>query len=315
MILYCMKDKHIHHTVCVRKRWQTTGLPEKLKQTYLNSEESWESFTGGAIDKYCILAGMETDLFGNSPEHRDNRDYQLTLLEEIAERLRIQQVIAFRFKDDMPEYTGKEYFDRYLHFLQIIHSDHQGLQRLKVLLGDDVDFHNMEVDHYACGFGCCYHKRLYMRSLPAEEIVKLVDTGPNIVEQVSLKQWSPMSIWSLYLLYGADDWIQLNGADLCRANDIVCQDHWRPISSPGQGVQEPLLPFPDLVEGYTIPYPSVRMTDNQALIHYVCHWQHDNRYEDLYVVVTRKGDKAQFVTYSVPNLTIMNVKQVDNVCY
>lgn len=314
MILYCMKDKHIHHTVCVRKRCQPiTGLPEELKKFY--PEESWESFTGVAIDKYCILAGMETDFFGNSAEHRHNRDYQLMLLDQIAERLRIQQVIAFRFKDDMPEYTGKEYFDRYLQFLQIIHSDHQGLQRLKVLFGDDVDFHNMEVDHYACGFGSCYHKRLYMRSSPAEEIVKSVDTGPNIVEQVSLKQWSPMSIWSLYLLYGADDWIQLNGADLCRANDIVCQDHWRPISSPGQGEQEPLLPFPDLVEGYTIPYPSVRMTDDEALIHYVCHWQRDNRYEDLYVVVTRKGDKAQFVTYSVPNLTIMNVKQVDNVCY
>lgn len=310
-----MKDKHIHHTVCVRKRWQTTGLPEKLKQTYLNSEESWESFTGGAIDKYCILAGMETDLFGNSPEHRDNRDYQLTLLEEIAERLRIQQVIAFRFKDDIPEYTGKEYFDRYLQFLQIIRSDHQGLQQLKGLFADSIDFHGMEIDRYACGSDFGYHERLYVRSTPEEEIVKLVETGPDICEQVSLKQWSPMSIWSLYLLYGADDWIQLHGADLCRANDIVCQDHWRPISSSGQGEQEPMLPFPDLVEGYTIPYPSVWMTDNQALIHYVCHWQHDNSYVDMYVVVTRWGDTAQFVTYSVPNQTIINVKQVDNVCY
>ena len=267
------------------------------------------------VEKLGTLAEMETSLFGNSPEHRENREAYLFALDKLSEELHKKQVTAFRFRDDLTVGTGKEYFDKYLQFQQIIHSDHQGLQRLKDLFDDCIDFHDMEVDRYACGSDFGASVRLYLRSTPEEEITRRVGSGPNILRQVSLKEWSPMAVWKLYLLRAADDWIRLDWHALYNANDIVCQDHWKPIPPPWQIDMEQEIPYPDLAEGYTIPYPAVRMTDDYALIHYVCHWQHDNRYEDMYVVVTRRGDTAQFEVCSEPNTKILNVQPVDRVLY
>lgn len=267
------------------------------------------------VEKLGTLAEMETSLFGNSPEHRENREAYLFALDKLSEELLKKQVTAFRFRDDLTVGTGKEYFDKYLQFQQIIHSDHQGLQRLKTLLADGINFRYKEIDRYACGsdFGSC--ERLYIRSTPAEEIIHRVSSGPNILDQVALEEWSPMAIWELYLLRAADDWILLNWHALYRANDIICQDHWKPVPPPWQDDCDKEIPYPDLAEGYTIPYPSVYMTDEYALIHYVCHWQHDNRYEDMYVVVTRWGDTARFEVCSEPNTKILNVQPVDRVLY
>ncbi len=267
------------------------------------------------VEKLGVLADMEASLFGNAPEHRENREVYLYALDELVEKMQRQQVIAFQYRDDLTIGTGKEYFDKYLQFLQIIHSDHQGLQQLKDLLGDCIDFHDMEVDRYACGenWGAC--ERLYLRSTPEEEITHRVSSGPDILEQVSLKEWSPMAVWELYLLHAADDWIRLDWHALYNANDIVCQDHWKPIPPPWQNDSNKEMPYPDLAEGYTIPYPSVRMTDDYALIHYVCHWQHNNRYEDMYVVVTQRRNTAQFEVCSEPNTKILNVQPVDEVLY
>lgn len=116
------------------------------------------------VDKLRVLAEEEASLFGDSQDHRENREAYLYALDELVEKLQRQQVMAFQFRNDLTVDTGKEYFDKYLQFLQIIHSDHQGLQRLKDLFGDCIDFHDMEVDRYACGSDFGSREQLYLRS-------------------------------------------------------------------------------------------------------------------------------------------------------
>lgn len=287
-----------------------------------NSNQGWRNIPCDInqtnVEKLRVLADLEVSLFGNAPKHRENRETYLYALDTLAEKMQMQQAIAFQYRDDLTVGTGKEYFDKYLQFLQIIRvarSDHQGLQRLKYLFADGIDFHNMEVDRYACGGSTGARVRLYLRSTEEEKITEQVTSGPNILEQVSLKEWSPMAVWELYLLRASADWIGLYWHALYRENDIVCQDHWKPVPPPWQNDSGKEMPYPDLEEGYTIPYPSVRMTDEYALIHYVCHWQHDNRYENRYAVVTRKGDTVQFEMCSEPNTKILNVQPVDKVFY
>ena len=81
------------------------------------------------VDKLRVLAEEEASLFGDSQDHRENREAYLYALDELVEKLQRQQVMAFQFRNDLTVGTGKEYFDKYLQFLQIIHSDHQGLQK------------------------------------------------------------------------------------------------------------------------------------------------------------------------------------------
>ena len=269
------------------------------------------------VDKLKVLADLEETLFGNDSSCFRNRNEYHTALRRWGDEQRKLRILKMRDDTSLVVDTGREYYEQYIQLLKLtVGSSHEDLQRVLQLFSDGIDFHGMELDRYAVGSDHGYCHKLYLRSTPGEEILNLVPRGPEILDQIKVS-WSPWGIWEAYLLYAAKDWIYLHWHANYAANDIVCQDTYQHVvPAPWMSmIGKSTIASPSLAEGYNIPYPSVRMTDDTALIHYVCHMQHSNKYVDRYVVVSRKGDSAHFDVCDEPNKKILNVSPVSHVCY
>lgn len=269
------------------------------------------------VDKLKVLAELEEKLFGHEETgHRNRNEYHMAQRKWNIEQHR-QRVLDMRNDASLPVHTGKEFFEKYIKLLKhTVGTSHEELQRVMALFADEIDFRGMELDRYAEGSDFGSHEKLYLRSTPEEEIRETVASGPDILTQIGVN-WSPMGIWEAYLLYAAKDWIRLYWHANYAANDIVSPGTYRMVVAPPwmSGYTPSALTPPETAEGYAVPYPSVRISGDAALIHYVCHKQHDNRYVDRYVVVRKEGESVRFEVVDEANNNFKNVSPVSRIVY